>query len=96
MPEGDLSLMEKSRGEVQGLVSGSPDCRLSRDLLELWELHRGLLEVPLGADSLLPSVPWTMTSLSRSIGDVLMDQVRPSWRRWARAWHDSALRVSNS
>lgn len=47
-------------------------------------------------DCFLPSVPWIMTSLRRSIGDVLIDQVRPSWRRWARAWHDSALRVSNS
>lgn len=37
-----------------------------------------------------------MTSLRRSIGDVLIDQVRPSWRRWARTWHDRALRVSNS
>lgn len=37
-----------------------------------------------------------MTCFRRSIGDVLIDQERPSCRRWARAWQDRALRVSNS
>lgn len=96
MPDGDLSFMEKSRGELQGLLSGSPFCRLSRDLLEPWGLHVDLPQGPQGADSLRPSTPWIMTSLRRAIGEVLIDQVRPRWRRCARTWHESALRVSNS
>lgn len=100
MPDGDLSFMEKSSGELQGLLSGSPFCRLSRDLLELWGLHVAFPEEgagpPQGADSLWPSTPWIMTSLRRAMGEVLIDQVRPRWRRCARTWHESALRVSNS
>lgn len=97
MPDGDLSFMEKSSGELQGLPSGSPFCRLlSSDLLELWGLHVALPEEPQGADSLRLSTPWIITSFRRAIGDVLIDQLRPSWRRCARTWHDSALRVSKS
>lgn len=96
MPDGDLSFIEKSSGELQGLLSGSPFCRLSRDLLELWGLHVAFPEDRQGADSLRLSTPWIMTSLRRAIGDVLIDQLRPSWRRCARTWHESALRVSKS
>lgn len=54
------------------------------------------MALPDAEDPFIPSSPRIMTSLRRSIGDVLIDHVRPSWRRWARAWHDRALRVSNS
>lgn len=81
---------------MQDLVSASTECRLSAHFLEPGGLRAALADDPLAADSLTLSTPWIMTSLRRSMGEVLMDQTRPRWRRWARAWHDRALRVSNS
>lgn len=77
MPDGDLSFMEKSSGELQGLLSGSPFCRLSRDLWELWGLHVAFSAERQRADSLWSFARWIRTSLRRAIGDVLIDQVRP-------------------
>lgn len=78
---------------MQLLAAVSLDWGPSGDLLEPLGFHVAL---PDAEDPFLPSSPCNMTCLRRSIGDVLIDQVRPSWRRWARAWHDKALRVSNS